>query len=157
MGRMGCEGSDQEGCGGVWAWLRSQMPTVEGCPRVLTTQRGLKGSGRVGLAWASGLPAAFDVWVWGFPSPTPGLFSLRQSSGLLRLVPGTRQLYSVLCPEAVTPRRPGEVGADGQRKRQVNGPCDPRVLLPCHVTPVGPAPPNISRSRKGRVCAGLSA
>ena len=72
MGRMGCEGSDQEGCGGVWAWLRSQMPAVKGCPRVLTTQRGLKGSGRVGLAWASGLLAA---WVWGSPPQQLGCSS----------------------------------------------------------------------------------
>lgn len=100
MGRTGCAGSDQEGSRGVWAWLRPQM---------LTTQRGLKGSGRVGLAWASGLLAAFDVWAWGFPSPAPG-FSPRQSSGLLRLVPGTRRLYFVLCPEAVTQRRPGDGG-----------------------------------------------
>lgn len=27
--------------------------------------------------------------------------------------------------------------------------CDPRVLLPCHATPAGPAPPNISRSGEG--------
>lgn len=104
----------RRGAGDVWAWLKPQMPAVGGCPQVLTTQRGLKGSGRVGLAWASGLLAAFNVWVWGFPSLAPGLFSLRQSSGLRRLVPGIRRLYFVLCPEAVTPRRPGD---GGQRAR----------------------------------------
>lgn len=47
----------------MWAWLRSQMPAVEGCPRVLTTQRGLRALEGWGWAWALGLLAAFDVWV----------------------------------------------------------------------------------------------
>lgn len=92
-------------------------------------RRGRSSSGRVGLALASGLLAALGVCVWGVASLEPGSFSLRQSSGLLQLVPDMRQLYSFLCHKAVTPRWPG--WGHGWRKRQGNGQCDPRVLLPC--------------------------
>ena len=128
----------------MWAWLgvlSACSGMGGGCPRVLTIRRGRKSSGRVGLARASGLLAALDVCIWGVASPEPRSFSPRQSSGLLRLVPDMKQLYSFLCHEAVTPRRPG--WGDGWRKRQGNGQCDPRVLLPCSTSRPPPRRPGI--------------
>lgn len=132
---------DQEGCEGCGcSWSPKCLQCVGGSA---PGPERPPGSRRMGLVQASGL-AVLDEWVWGILSPEPGLFSLRQSSGLLWLVAGPKAAAFCPLPRSSHPEKAG-VGVGWLEGKSGTVGCSCHASSPTPA-PTGSAPPSSSWS-----------